>query len=178
MRFASFAAKRFSSACGKNRPSSRGESFSVPSRADEVEIRRARLSDAPAVAELSGQLGYPTPEREMADRLAHLIRHPRFGAVLIAENSDGKIVGWLHVSVTPLLEVELRAEVNGLIVAEGQRSSGSGAKLLEAAEAWAKSKACASMSVRSNVVRDRAHAFYLRNGYEHYKTQKAFRKAL
>jgi len=31
---------------------------------------------------------------------------------------------------------------------------------------------------RSNVVRDRAHAFYLRNGYEHYKTQKAFRKAL
>ena len=114
----------------------------------------------------------------MADRLAHLIRHPRFGAVLIAENSDGKIVGWLHVSVTPLLEVELRAEVNGLIVAEGQRSSGSGAKLLEAAETWAKSKGCASMSVRSNVVRDRAHAFYLRNGYEHYKTQKAFRKAL
>jgi hypothetical protein len=28
------------------------------------------------------------------------------------------------------------------------------------------------------VVRERAHAFYERNGYEHYKTQKAFRKAL
>ena len=65
-----------------------------------------------------------------------------------------------------------------LIVAEGQRSSGSGAKLLQAAEAWAKSKGCINMSVRSNVVRDRAHAFYIRNRYEHYKTQKAFRKSL
>jgi hypothetical protein len=34
------------------------------------------------------------------------------------------------------------------------------------------------MSVRSNVLRRRAHGFYLRNGYEHYKTQKAFRKTL
>ena len=150
----------------------------MSSPAVEVTIRRARISDAPSIAELSGQLGYPTTEREMADRLGHLIRHPRFGAVLIAENSEGKVIGWLHVSVTPLLEVELRAEVNGLIVAEGQRSSGSGAKLLQAAEAWAKSKGCINMSVRSNVVRDRAHAFYIRNRYEHYKTQKAFRKKL
>jgi GNAT superfamily N-acetyltransferase len=150
----------------------------MPSPAEAIEIRRARLSDAASVAELSGQLGYPATEKEMARRLAHLIRHPRFGAVLVAETMDGNIVGWLHVSVTPLLEVPLRAEVNGLIVAEGQRSSGSGQKLLRAAERWAKSKGCASMSVRSNVVRDRAHAFYLRNGYEHYKTQKAFRKTL
>src|SRR5215831_18030036 len=143
----------------------------MPGSADGVEIRRVRLSDAPSVAELSGQLGYPTSAKEMADRLAHLIRHPRLGAVLVAETSEGEVVGWLHVSVTPLLEVPLRAEVNGLIIAEAQRSSGSGAKLLQAAEAWAKSKGCSSMSVRSNVMRDRAHSFYLRNGYQHYKTQ-------
>jgi hypothetical protein len=34
------------------------------------------------------------------------------------------------------------------------------------------------MSVRSNVVRERAHKFYERGGYEHYKTQKSFRKPL
>jgi len=150
----------------------------MPSPAATIEIRRARLSDAASVAGLSGQLGYPVTESEMAQRLARLIRHPRLGAVLVAETRDQQVVGWLHVSVTPLLEVPLRAEVNGLIVAEGQRSSGSGYKLLRAAEEWAKSKGCASMSVRSNVVRDRAHSFYLRNGYEHYKTQKAFRKTL
>jgi len=146
--------------------------------ADKVAIRRARLTDATVVSELSGQLGYPTSSKEMAARLAHLIRHPRFGSVLIAETSDRQVIGWVHVSVTPLLEVPLRAEVNGLIVADGQRNGGAGAKLLQAAEDWAKSKGCDSMSVRSNVVRDRAHAFYLRNGYEHFKTQKAFRKAL
>jgi len=150
----------------------------MPRTADKVVIRRARLTDANVVAELSGQLGYPTSPEEMAARLAHLIRHPRFGSVLIAETSERRVMGWVHVSVTPLLEVSLRAEVNGLIVAEGQRSSGAGAELLQAAEEWVKSKGCDSMSVRSNVIRDRAHAFYLRNGYEHYKTQKAFRKKL
>jgi hypothetical protein len=32
--------------------------------------------------------------------------------------------------------------------------------------------------LRCNVIRDRAHSFYLRQGYDHYKTQKAFRKSL
>jgi GNAT superfamily N-acetyltransferase len=68
--------------------------------------------------------------------------------------------------------------LNGLIVAEGHRSLGAGARLLEAAESWARKHDCPSMSVRSNVVRERAHDFYLRRGYEHYKTQKAFRKNL
>jgi len=143
----------------------------------KIGIRRARLGDARIVAELSGQLGYPATEKEMAERLAKLIRRPREGVVLIAEAS-GEIVGWLHVSATPLLEVPLRAEVNGLVVDEKQRSAGAGAKLLEAAERWARAKGCMGMSVRSNVIRERAHGFYSRNGYEHYKTQKAFRKPL
>jgi len=88
------------------------------------------------------------------------------------------VIGWLHISVSRLLEVPLRAEVNGLIVDEGQRSKGAGARLLEAAEDWARNKKCVSVSVRSNVIRERAHAFYERHGYEHYKTQKAFRKPL
>ena len=150
----------------------------MPSQPPKIEIRRARLSDAASVAALSGQLGYPATEKDMAQRLARLLCQPRSSVVLVARAPNGEIVGWLHVSVTPLLEVPLRAEVNGLIVAEGQRSSGCGWKLLDAAERWAKSKGCASMSVRSNVARDRAHTFYLRNGYEHYKTQKAFRKNL
>jgi GNAT superfamily N-acetyltransferase len=101
-------------------------------------------------------------------------------AVFVAESRDAAagLVGWLHVSVSHLLESDIRAEVNGLIVAEGQRSAGAGAKLLEAAEEWARRHGGQAMNVRSNVIRERAHSFYERNGYEHYKTQKAFRKAL
>ena len=144
-----------------------------------VRIRKARRSDAERIAQLSGELGYPATAGQIATRLRQLKPASKH-AVFVAECSDGTVglVGWLHVSVSHLLESDIRAEVNGLIVAEGQRSAGAGAKLLEAAEEWARRHGCQGMNVRSNVLRERAHGFYERNGYEHYKTQKAFRKAL
>jgi GNAT superfamily N-acetyltransferase len=98
--------------------------------------------------------------------------------VFVAECLGGEVIGWIHVSTSRLLESDMRAEVNGLIVADGRRSAGAGAKLLEAAEQWARRHGCKNVNVRSNVIRERAHSFYLRQGYEHYKTQKAFRKPL
>jgi len=143
---------------------------------EPVKIRRARPGDAARLAELSGQLGYPASRAEIAQRMKQ-VRPATLHAIFVAESESG-VSGWLHVSVTPLLEAALRAEVNGLVVDENMRSLGAGAKLLVAAERWAAARGCKSMSVRSNVVRERAHAFYLRNGYELYKTQKAFRKSL
>ena len=138
-------------------------------------IRRARGGDVERLAELSAQLGYPVSAKEMAKRLKKVLA-AKNGACLVAEAEAQGVIGWIHVSVTALLEVERRAEVNGLVVDEQARSAGSGWLLLEAAEKWAKKIGCAGMSVRSNVLRKRAHGFYLRHGYEHYKTQKAFRK--
>ena len=142
-----------------------------------VTIRRARQADAPRIAELSGQLGYPTTVREMARRLKVTLRE-KSGACFVAETKENGVVGWVHVSLTPLLEVEKRAEVNGLVVEEKVRSRGAGSRLLQVAEVWARKKHCKGVSLRSNVLRERAHGFYLRHGYEHYKTQKAFRKEL
>ena len=59
-----------------------------------------------------------------------------------------------------------------------QACQGAGWLLLDAGEKWAKKKGCTGMSVGSNVLRERAHGFYLRHGYETYNTQKAFRKKL
>ena len=143
----------------------------------EVKIRRAKQLDAKRIAELSGQLGYPTTKKQMDSRLKRALR-ARDGACFVADSADDGVIGWIHVSVTPLLEVERRAEVNGLVVDEKARSHKAGSKLLKAGEKWAREMACTGMSVRSNVLRERAHGFYLREGYEHYKTQKAFRKAL
>ncbi len=142
-----------------------------------VKIRRARTSDAPRLAELAGQLGYPATAAEITKRL-HSMKPASQNALFVAELPDVGVVGWAHVSVTHLVDVGTRSELNGLIVADGQRRLGSGALLLEAAEDWARKHGCPSMSVRSNVLRDRAHKFYERQGYEHYKTQKAFRKRL
>jgi GNAT superfamily N-acetyltransferase len=143
-----------------------------------MKIRNARRSDAQRIAQLSGELGYPASPAQIASRLRQLTPASKH-AVFVAESAGtAGVVGWVHVSVTHLLESGVRAEVNGLVVAEGQRSAGAGAKLLEAAEEWARKRGCAGMNVRSNVIRERAHRFYERQGYEHYKTQKAFRKAL
>ena len=143
----------------------------------ELKIRRAKPGDAPRIAGLSGQLGYPATESQVRQRL-RAIRPASQHAIFVAESKDIGVVGWLHVSKQPLLEVEVRAEINGLVVSEGHRSLGAGARLLAAAEDWARKHGCKSMSVRSNVIRERAHQFYERQGYEHYKTQKSFRKPL
>jgi GNAT superfamily N-acetyltransferase len=144
-----------------------------------LRIRKARRGDAERIAQLSGELGYPATAAQVAPRLLQM-KPASQHAVFVAESRDAAIglIGWLHVSVSHLLESDIRAEVNGLVVAEGQRSEGAGAKLLEAAEEWARRHGCRAMNVRSNVIRERAHGFYERNGYEHYKTQKAFRKPL
>ena len=143
---------------------------------DHLKIRRARLSDATELADLSGQLGYPATPTELRARLTRM-KPASLHAVFVAEFQK-RVVGWLHVSVSHLLETPLRAEVNGLVVSEKHRSQGAGAKLLAIAEDWARKKKCTGVSVRSNVIRERAHQFYERNGYQHIKTQKAFRKPL
>jgi GNAT superfamily N-acetyltransferase len=161
----------------KRRRKDNAETQRTPRLAEaKLKIRRARPGDVARLAELAGELGYPTTTAEMKVRLRR-VKPAALHAIFVAEDG-GEVVGWIHVGVSFLLEVPLRAEINGLVVGEATRSRGTGARLLEAAEVWARTKKCEGMSVRSNVIRDRAHAFYERNGYEHYKTQKSFRKAL
>lgn len=143
----------------------------------ELRIRRAKSADAPRLAELATELGYRSTSVQLRQRLRQISPASQ-NAVFVAEAKDNGVVGWLHVSKQALLESDIRAEVNGLIVKEGHRSLGAGALLLATAEDWARKRGCKSMSVRSNVIRERAHKFYQRNGYEHYKTQKSFRKPL
>jgi GNAT superfamily N-acetyltransferase len=150
------------------------------STADEktvLKIRRARPTDAASIAELSAELGYPATTQQITARLLRLLPKTKH-ALFVAEVPGPRLVGWIHVSAVNLIESDLRAEVNGLIVADAHRSLGAGAKLLAAAEDWARNCGCHAVNVRSNVVRERAHKFYERQGYEHYKTQKAFRKPL
>jgi GNAT superfamily N-acetyltransferase len=140
-----------------------------------VRIRRARPRDATRLAELSGELGYPATAKEIRQRLSRL-QPAASHAVFVAEIPASGVVGWLHVSRNQLLESPVRAEINGLVVSSSARSQGVGKLLLRAAEDWARQKKCTGLNLRSNVLRERAHGFYEREGYEHYKTQKAFRK--
>ena len=144
---------------------------------ENTEVRGAKPSDAARIAALCGQLGYPTTTRRMSARLRQALKD-RSAACFVAVRREQGVIGWVHVTVRPLLEVERQAEVSGLVVDERARGQGAGRLLMEAAERWARRKRCAEMSLRSNVIREKAHAFYVRRGYKHYKTQKTFRKRL
>ena len=140
------------------------------------EIREARPQDYARIAELAGQLGYPSSPEEIAKRLDDR-RGLQEHAVFVAQRGD-EIAGWLGAYVCRTVEADARAEISGLVVDPGFRSQGIGPLLLVRAEQWAREKGCRAIGLRSNVIRDRAHAFYERHGYKHTKTQKSFRKDL
>jgi GNAT superfamily N-acetyltransferase len=143
----------------------------------DLAIRLATPRDAETLAVLCGQLGYTSTPEQVRQRLEQITQDPD-NAVLVAEKEDGQVIGWIQVYRRELLVQDRHAEIGGLVVAEGQRGRQVGQVLVEEAERWARARVCTAMYVRSNVIRDRAHRFYERIGYEVIKTQLAFRKVL
>ncbi|HEY0703481.1 MAG TPA: GNAT family N-acetyltransferase [Candidatus Acidoferrales bacterium] len=140
-------------------------------------IRAPRAQDYAALADLAGQLSYPSNANEIALRLAHMEGRDDH-AVFVAEMPSGEIAGWIAVFILVSVEVDPRGEISGFVVDERFRSQEVGKHLLARAEEWVRDRGCDTVGLRSNVIRDRAHAFYLRESYQHTKTQKSFRKNL
>jgi len=145
--------------------------------AQQFSIRPARSEDAAVLAELSSQLGYPVDAPTIGARHAQLCAAD-VGEVFVATDAQGNAIGWTHVVPRLHLEEIPFAELAGLVVADHARGCGVGAMLLHAAETWAKQHGFIRLRVRSNVVRERAHRFYLREGYVERKRQVVFDKDL
>jgi GNAT superfamily N-acetyltransferase len=140
-------------------------------------LRAARLEDAPTLAVLATQLGYPTRSDEAEARLRDVLALPG-GAVLVAEDEDGAVIGWIHVFGAHRIEAAPFAEIAALVVDETRRGRGTGAALVEAAAEWAVGHGFRNLRVRSNVVRERTHAFYERLGFARSKAQVVFVKPI
>ncbi len=111
----------------------------------------------------------------IARRLADAAGH---GVVLVAVDARDVACGFAHAEPRHLLIADPFIELAALVVDETARGSGAGARLLGAVEAWAREHGFASVRVRSNVLRERAHGFYLREGYIEKKRQVVFLKRL
>jgi GNAT superfamily N-acetyltransferase len=139
-------------------------------------IREARPGDREDLARLSTELGYPMTPEEAEARLAELAHHADH-TLLVAE-AGGRPAGWIQISLPRTFESPGAAEIAGLVVDETRRGEGLGPRLLRAAEDWARARGCPVIRVRSNVIRERAHAFYVREGYAKLKVQQVFEKPL
>ena len=142
----------------------------------EVTLRPATTADVPAIAKLSGELGYPLGEDVVRGRMAHLLVLPEH-AVIVAE-LDHAVCGWVHVHAHRSLVSGERADVFGLVVSRAVRRRGVGRMLMADAERWARERGLELMVLRSNVQRPESHAFYPAIGYEHFRTQAVYRKSL
>jgi GNAT superfamily N-acetyltransferase len=129
-----------------------------------VKLRPVERQDAPALVVLLGQLGYPTTEAEVHERLDYWLDDP---ASWLIGADDGGLVGVAALHVAPLLETTGKAaRLSALVVDERSRSQGVGQQLVAAAEEQARAAGCVKMEITSSRYRTRTHLFYQQLGYE------------
>ena len=137
-------------------------------------FRPAEIADAGEIARLTSVLGYPADTLLTQSRLGRLLTSST-DIVYVAE-SDRSLCGWIHGSLSQLLESDYRVEIGGLVVDPAARRERIGMKLVEAVQRWATHHGALEVSVRCHEERREAHIFYQTLGFRYTKTQKVFRK--
>lgn len=128
-------------------------------------VRDATMADAPALAPLLGELGYPATADALASRMRRMLGRDD-QKVLMAER-EGAVLGLLALHVFPVLAYDRDlAMIMALVVTERARGLGVGRALIERAEAVGKSLGASRLMVTTHVRRADAHAFYERLGFE------------
>lgn len=139
-------------------------------------IRPMRVGDAKSVATLATQLGYPSSEGQLTERIPRVLERGDMAA-LVAEDS-GTVVGWTHVELRRTLVGDREAQIMALVVDERCRGRGIGSALTAEAERWAREHGADTVRVGSRTSREGAHRFYQREGYVLSKTSHWFEKEL
>jgi GNAT superfamily N-acetyltransferase len=141
----------------------------------ETNVREAFASDALRIAALALQLGYEVPPAHVERTIAR--RGPGF-EIFVAVVPRVGVVGWATVAIRETLTATRHAELEGLVVDDEYRGGGVGRLLLEQVERFARDAGVSMVRLRSNVLRERAHAFYERAGYASPKSQRFYEKRL
>ena len=134
---------------------------------DSLTIRPAAPGDAPTLARLLDQLGYPTDAAEIPERIEKIAAYPGT-MVLVAETESGEPVGMVTVHLFPTMHTsEPAAWLTAVVVDEKARGQGVGSALVKRAEEWAIKHGAHRLSLTSALHRERAHEFYKSRDYEH-----------
>jgi GNAT superfamily N-acetyltransferase len=143
----------------------------------QLTLREIVPGDACAVAELSGQLGYEASAGEMKARIEAMLPLLDDHLAVVACFND-EVMGWVQAEVVRHLQSPVHALITGLVVKESVRSLGVGKKLCAEVERWSRRRGVPVIRVTSRMTRERAHRFYLREGFVQTKTSAVFEKIL
>jgi len=138
-------------------------------------LRPARQADAKPVASLLTELGYPSSEADVQDRLRRSL-DSRTSLCLMAQSAS-EVVGLMSAELVPYFpNGSTICRVTSLVVSAQHRRSGVGEKLIAAADAFAREHNCSGLEVTSAERRVDAHRFYERLGFS--RTAFRFFRAL
>lgn len=143
-------------------------------------FREVQISDAPSLAPLMDQLGYPIDEKILSENIQKYLFLPTQKA-WVAE-SAGQVVGCIAVAITNNFHCHgsfLR--VITMIVNHEHRRSGIGKTLMNIAEKFASEQGCSHIELTSGMHRKKlgSHKFYQLLGYsELNQIKKYFAKKL
>ena len=137
-------------------------------------IRPLASTDAAAISALLPDLGYQATAEQVIERLAGLHAWPDQDAFVAVV--DGQVVGLCHVQGVRLLVSDGYVEIQALVVSAALQGQGIGKRLVAHACDWAFARGYDRVRLRSNVVREAAHAFYEHLGFEKSKASYAFER--
>ena len=129
-----------------------------------LRMRRAELSDAAAVRDLLGELGYPCDLGEAQDRILHI--HSSHRQSLIVAELAHTVVGMVCLDFMYYLPIGRETcRVTALVINSAHRNQQFGHALLRFAEAVARREGAARIELTTAAQRADAHRFYKASGY-------------
>jgi ribosomal protein S18 acetylase RimI-like enzyme len=139
-----------------------------------MKIRELGKNDYDSLTGLLKQLGYGDNDAiSLSKRYAIFKKHE--GIVFVVENDVKKVIGFAAITIMPLIHCDgFLARIAGICIDEKSRSAGIGAELMMFIENYCVEKRCVLLEVATNLVRVKAHQFYLNNGF--VETHKRYNK--
>jgi ribosomal protein S18 acetylase RimI-like enzyme len=142
-------------------------------RASELTCRVATREDLPSIVRMlsDDELGsqrerYVDPLPESYYKAFEQINHDANHELIVAE-SDGEVVGTLHLMFLPSLSFQggLRAQIESVRVDESQRGRGLGSAMMQWTIERARARGAHVLQLTTHKSREAAHRFYERLGF-------------
>lgn len=144
-------------------------------------VRQIEEKDFPGWFRLRKMLWDESGDDEHRAEMSDIFEHRETQLVIVAENEQGNLIGFLEASIRPFVEdceTDAVGYLEGWFVEPEFRQTGIGAKLVASAENWARNKGCTEMASDSEIGNDLSLKAHQSLGYEETSRLVHLRKDL
>lgn len=137
-----------------------------PARPDDRDVVLGLAPQLTAFGEVAGRDASAMVDRDRAVLAAALEAADPDGAVFVAEDAEGSVAGFLHLTTAmDYYSSTVTAHIADVVVAPGRRRRGVGTALIDFAEARARDRGFAMLTLNVFLGNRRARELYARLGF-------------